>query len=253
MAEQNSRDGAGLDRRLAALADHGARVGRLGTAEQARQRGDRRRRGTRLATAACGLVLVAVVAGAYATQRGHGAPGLPAATRPVRPVASASPSAGPAPEVTPRTDPSAVPGDGVPDRQQAVWLQATTTDGYPLLTALPDGTLAVTDQGAATDGALFALVPLAPGATEYLLKTGTVTSWGEPGCAARDGAGFAVVACDAVRPEQRVTLRGRAAPYQVVVGGKALELTRAGLAAAAPGQGTPLTFIVRGRAQDPFG
>lgn len=249
MTEQRD-DEAGLGRHLAALADHGARIGRLAAAEQARRRGDRRRRNTRLATAASGLAVVAVLAGVYATQLGRGTTVVPMATDPGRPVASASITSAPA--VTPKVDPSAVPGAGVPTRDQAVWLQATTTDGYPLLTALPDGTLAATGADAATDGALFALVPLAPGGDEYVLKTGVLASWGEPGCAAHDGGRLAVVACDVSRDEQRVVLRGRAAPYEVVLGGRALKVTGAEVSAVAPGQGTPLTFIVRGRAQDPF-
>lgn len=248
MAERGE-DETGLDRHLAVLGNHGARIGRLGTAEQARRRGERRRRNGRLAAAASGLAVVAVFAGVYVTQSGDGTP-APSASAP----ASVSPSPSPSPSVvTPKVDPSAVPGTGVPTRDLAVWLQATTTGGYPVLTALPDGTLSAVGEDAAADGALFALVPVSPGAKEYLLKTGKVGAGGEPGCAARDGDRLAVVACDAGSERQRVVLNGRTAPYEVVLGGRALKLTGTGVTAVASGQGTPLTFIVRGQAEDPFG
>lgn len=249
MAERGE-DEKGLDRHLAALGEHGARIGRLGTAEQARRRGERRRRNGRLAAAASGLAVVAVLAGVYAAQRGPGTEPAPLASAPAS--ASASPSPSPS-VVTPKVDPSAVPGAGVPTRDLAVWLQATTTGGYPVLTALPDGTLSAVGEDAASDGALFALVPVSPGAKVYQLKTGKVGSGGEPGCAARDGDRLAVVACDAGSEQQRVVLNGRVAPYEVVLGGRALQLTGSAVTAVAPGEGTPLTFIVRGQAEDPFG
>ncbi|WP_230686310.1 hypothetical protein [Catellatospora vulcania] len=246
MAERGEEE---LDRHLGALVDHGSRIGRLGSAEQVRRRGERRRRNTRLAAAASGLAVVAVFAGVYATQTGHGTPDPPVATQPARASASASPS----PVVTPKVDPSAVPGDGVPEQDQGVWVQATTTGGYPLLTALPDNTLSGVGEAAATEGARFALVPLTPGGTAYALKTATAASWGEPGCAERNGSRLTIEACNAARDEQVVTLRGSAAPYELVLGGQALKVTETGVSAVAPGQGTPLTFIVRGTAQGRVG
>ncbi|MEU7827008.1 hypothetical protein [Catellatospora sp. NPDC049133] len=246
------RDETGLDRHLAVLGEHGARIGRLGTPEQARRRGERRRRNGRLAAAASSLAVVAVFAGVYATQSGSGAEPEPVASAPVS--ASPSPSPSPSPSVVvPKVDPSAVPGDGVPTQDLAVWLQATRTGGYPLLTALPDGTLAATGEEAATDGALFALVPLSPGAEQYQLKTGKAGAGGEQGCAQRDGDRLAIVACDAADERQRVVLNGRAAPFEVVLGGRALELTGSSVTAVAPGKGTPLTFIIRGQADGPVG
>ncbi|MEU8002212.1 hypothetical protein AB0B66_13700 [Catellatospora sp. NPDC049111] len=244
------RDESGLDRHLAVLGEHGARIGRLGTPEQARRRGERRRRNGRLAAAASGLAVVAVFAGVYATQSGSGTEPEPVASAPV----SASPTPSPSPSVVvPKIDPSAVPGAGVPTQDQAVWLQATTTGGYPLLTALPDGTLAATGEGAATDRALFALVPLSPGAKQYHLKTGKAWAGGEQGCAVRDGDRLAIVACDAADEQQRVVLNGRTTPYEVVLGGRALKLTGSSVTAVAAGQGTPLTFIMRGQADGPVG
>ena len=154
--------------------------------------------------------------------------------------------------VTPKIDPSAVPGAGIPNREQAVWLQATTTDGYPLLTALPGGAVGATAERDAGDGALFALTPLQPGATEYLLKTGTLATWGEPGCATLDGERVIIDACDASRSDQVVTLGGDGPPFEVVLGGRALIVTRSDVTAVEPGSGTPMTFIIRGQAQDPF-
>jgi hypothetical protein len=145
-------------------------------------------------------------------------PGSVGWVRPSRPAAGetgvvVTPGWRPSPAVTPKIDPSAVPGDGVPARDQAVWLQATTTAGYPLLTALPGGALAATEEGGATDDALFALVPISPGAREYVLKTGTLGSSGEPGCVERDGDGFALTTCD-------VSHRGRrnAHRYLLIIG-----------------------------------
>ncbi|GAA1412998.1 hypothetical protein GCM10009662_56270 [Catellatospora coxensis] len=251
MAERGE-DETGLDRHLAVLGDHGARIGWLGPPEQLRRRGERRRRNGRLAAAASGLAVVAVLAGVYATQTVPSTEPEPLASASAS--ASASPPASPSPSpsvVVPKVDPSALPG--VPTRDQAVWLQATTTGGYPLLTALSDGTLSAAAEDAATDAALFALAPVSPGAKQYQLKTGKVGSGGEPGCAVRDGDRLAITACDAASEQQRVVLNGRAAPYEVVLGGRALKLTGTGVTAVAPGQGTPLTFIVRGRAEDPFG
>ncbi|MDI1463120.1 hypothetical protein QEZ54_19255 [Catellatospora sp. KI3] len=248
MAEQHGDDETGLGRGLAALAGHGTRIGRLRPAEQVRHRGERRRRNARLGVVASGLAVAALTAGVFAWQGQPGGQGVPVATAPPQ----ASPSAVPSPSVTPRVDPSAVPGAGIPARDRAVWLQATATAGYPLLTALPDGTVSTTTMDGATDGALFALVPLSPGADEYLLKTGTIATWGEPGCAALEAARVAIVACDAARDEQRVTLGRGGPPFEVLLGGRALAVTGTGVAAVAPGQGTPLTFIVRGKAQDPF-
>ncbi|GAA2364586.1 hypothetical protein Cme02nite_32820 [Catellatospora methionotrophica] len=253
MAEQRGEDERGLDRNLAALADHGARIGRLSGAEQARHRGAQRRRNGRLAAAASGLAVVAVFAGVYVTQFGQGSPELTPATERPRPVvsASASPSASPSPVVTPKVDPSAVPGDGVPNRDQAVWLQATTTGGYPLLTVLPDRSLSAVGEQSATDDAQFALIPLTPEGEEYFLKTAQPGTSGELGCAVRDGDRFTVTACDGSRREQRVVLRGTAAPYEVVLGGQALKVTGTGVTGVALGQGTPLTFIIRGEVHDP--
>ncbi|MBV1854869.1 hypothetical protein [Catellatospora tritici] len=248
MAEQRGEDEAGLGQSLAALAEHGARIGRLSPAEQVRHRGERRRRNARLGTVAAGVAVTAVTVGVFALRGQPGGQGVPVATAPPR----SSPSAGPSPSVTPRVDPSAVPGSGVPTRDRAVWLQATATDGYPLLTALPDGTVATVTMDEATDGALFALVPISPGADEYVLKTGTVATWGEPGCAALAATSVTIVACDVARDEQRVTLGRGGPPFEVLLGGRALAVTRTGVTAVAPGQGTPLTFIVRGKAQDPF-
>jgi hypothetical protein len=154
--------------------------------------------------------------------------------------------------VTPKSDPSAVPGNGVPTREQAVWLQATTTDGYPLLTVLADGSVGAIAEHDAGEKALFALTPVRPGADQYYLKTATPAAWGEPGCAALDGDRVIVEACDARRSEQLVTLRGNAPPREVVLGGRALAVTQTGVTTVAPGGGTPLTFIVRGQAKSPF-
>ncbi|GAA1391011.1 hypothetical protein [Catellatospora chokoriensis] len=249
MAEQRGEDEALVGQHLAALADHGARIGRLAPTDQVRRRGERRRRHTRLATVAGGVAVVAVFAGVYVTQRGLGTTDVPVGTETRPPSASSTPAV----TVTPKVDPSAVGGTGVPARDQAVWLQATTTSGYPLLTALPDNVVSAVGEDAATEQALFALVPTTPGAKEYQLKTGTAGSFGEPGCVTSDGDRFTVEACDASRGEQRVVLRGQAAPYEVVVNGRALKINTGGVSAVAPGQGSPLTFIVRGQAQGTVG
>ncbi|MEU8081568.1 hypothetical protein AB0B31_39690 [Catellatospora citrea] len=247
MAEQRGEDETLVGQHLAALADHGARIGRLAPTDQVRRRGERRRRHTRLASVAGGLAVVAVFVGVFTTQGGFGTTDVPVGTETRPPSASAAPS------VTPKVDPSAVPGTGVPTRDRAVWLQATTTSGYPLLTTLPDDSISAVGEDAATEGALFALVPTAPGAKDYLLMTGVAASWGEPGCVTSDGDRFAVKACSASRDDQHVVLRRQAAPYEVVVGGRALKISAGGVSAVAPGQGTPLTFILRGQAQGTVG
>ncbi|GAB4051552.1 hypothetical protein [Catellatospora paridis] len=247
MAEQPGEDEALVGQHLAALADHGARIGRLAPTDQVRRRGERRRRHTRLATAASGLAVVAVFVGVYTTQGGLGTKDVPVGTETRPPSASAAPS------VTPKADPSAVPGTGIPAPDRAVWLQATTTSGYPLLTALPDNSISAVGEDAATEQAWFALVPTSPGAKVYLLKTGTAASWGEPGCVTADGDRFAVQACDASRDDQHVVLRGQAPRYEVVVDGRALKVSVDGVSGVALGQGSPLTFIDRGPAQGTVG
>ncbi|HET8658132.1 MAG TPA: hypothetical protein VFM55_03940 [Micromonosporaceae bacterium] len=134
-----------------------------------------------------------------------------------------------------------------------MWLQATLTAGYPLLTRLPDSVVGTTTEQDAGGGALFALVPIRPGAEEYLLKTGVLGPAGEPECVTLDGDRVVIAACDVGRQQQIVTLRGNGPPFKVLVGGRALSVTQAEVRAVAPGSGTPLTFIVRGTAQDPFG
>lgn len=247
MAEQPREDEALVEQHLAALADHGARIGRLAPTDQVRRRGERRRRHTRLASVAGGLAVVAVFAGVYTTQGGLGTTDGPVGTE-TRP-----PSTSAAPVVTPKVEPSVVPGTGIPAHDRAVWLRATTTGGYWLLTVLPDNSLSAVGEDAATEQAWFALVPTSPGAKEYLLKTGTAGSSGEPGCVTPDGDRFAVEACDASRDDQRVVLHGQAAPYEVVVDGRALKISADGVSAVAPGQGSPVTFIDRGPAQGTVG
>jgi hypothetical protein len=237
MSERHELD---LGTGLGVLAEHAVQHGRLRPAAQIRHRGARRRRNVRLAAAAAGLAMIVILGGVALSQQqyinGQGfQPGAP----------TESP-------VTPKIDPSAVPGAGIPNREQAVWVQATTTDGYPLLTALPGGAVGATAERDAGDGALFALTPLAPGADEYLLKTGILATGGEPGCATLDGSRVIIDACDASRSEQVVTLGGDGPPFEVVLGGRALIVTGSAVTAVEPGLGTPMTFIIRGQAQDPF-
>jgi hypothetical protein len=253
MSERRDLDEANLGLRLGVLAEYGAQSGRRRPAAQIRRRGDRRRRNARLAATAAGLAVIGILGGGIALiqqQNADGQGGLP----PASPGPAVSPSAttGPTSAATAQPDPSAVPGDGIPAREQAVWLRATNTPGNPLLTALPSGAVGVTAEPDAGDGALFALIPVRPGADEYLLKTGTLASWGEPGCAMLDGRRVIIGACDAGRSEQRVTLGGDGPPYEVVLGGRALSVTPDGVTAVEPGSGTRVTFIIRGRAQDPF-
>ncbi len=254
MSDRHDLDDASLGVRLSVLAEHGAQNSRLAPAAQIRRRGDRRRRNVRLAATAAALALIGTlgVGAAVMRQQSIDGQGIDQPASPTGPAVSPPPTGRPTTAVTPKTDPSAVPGNGIPNKEQAVWLQATTTDGYPLLTALPGGAVGATTENEASTGALFALTPLQPGADEYVLKTGTLADWGEPGCAILDSNRVIIGACDTSRSDQRVTLGGHGPQYEVILGGRALSVTQAGVTAVAQGQGTPMTFIIRGRAQIPF-
>lgn len=215
-----------------------------------------------VALAAGGVALATALTGCGSRPDSAGTAGTPSpvatsdpapTTAPAPSGTSASPTGtGATPTVTPKRDPSAVPGTGIPTADQAVWLQATTTRGYPLVTAESAGRVGATSEADAGDGALFALTPISRGGDEYLLKTGVLGASGVPECAARDGDRVVIDACDTRESVQRVSLDGDDAPFEVRLGGRALRVTDATVSVVAPGQGTPLTFIIRGKAQDPF-
>ncbi|MFC7241877.1 hypothetical protein ACFQO7_05230 [Catellatospora aurea] len=153
-------------------------------------------------------------------------------------MAGASASATPSPSptaVVPSRPATSPPRGGVPGRDQAILLQAVDRIEDPVLTVTASGRIGTYPGGADTgEREQFALVPLSPGATVYLLKTARLRVGGEPVCAGIEAGVLHAVACDAAAGAQKVTLVARgadasgAATFEVIVGGYRVEIGKDG-------------------------
>lgn len=225
-----------LDHRLAGLAEHGHRTGRLEPASALRARGDRRRRRRYAATGTFGVVLAAALGAGIALAQPDGttpAPVTPASV-PASPapspsavpsaVPSASPSGSPSSAPSGRTPPSSRPPSSSPPSSGGVLSGSRQLFVFVLDKGVevPESVLAVTSDGRLNvtsdygDRALLVPVPTAPGSKKYLLKTGKLRSGGEASCfQAQDNGSdpFTLVteACDASEKDQlfSITEAGR--------------------------------------------
>ncbi|MFL6114223.1 MAG: hypothetical protein ACJ786_23120 [Catenulispora sp.] len=201
-----------LEGRLAAIADHGARTGRLAPAATVRARGDRRRRRRHAATGALGVTLLGAlgVAIALGQPRGHARPeqpGLPA-------TASTSATTAPAtPSTSKGTPPSSRPsGPAVlsGDRQVHFYvLDKGTEVPESLVDVLPDGRVGIgSDFG---DRGLFVPRPTTSSGDVYQILTAKLRTGGQPLCLAVQANGskpltVVTAACDTGASDQLFVL-----------------------------------------------
>ncbi|GAA1412994.1 hypothetical protein ACFQZ4_48605 [Catellatospora coxensis] len=196
-----------------------------------------------IAGCSLGVVLLAAAAGC-ARPPGQAGAGDGQDTGAAASSAPASPSATPSPVTSPVASPAASPSrapsspaprGGVPGPDRAFLLQAVDRIEDPVLTVTASGRIGTYPGGADTgEREQFALAPLSPGATVYLLKTARLRVGGEPVCAAVASGVLQAVACDAAAGAQKVTLVARgadgsgAATFGVVVGGYQVEVSADG-------------------------
>lgn len=199
-----------------------------------------------IARCSLGVVLLAGAAGC-AQPPGQNGAGYPQDTGTIGSSASATPSptASPSAPTSPVPSPAA-PRGGVPGPDQAILLQAVDRVEDPVLTVTASGRIGTYPGGADTgEREQFALVPLSPGATTYLLKTARLRVGGEPVCAGIKAGVLHAVACDAAARAQKVTLAARgadasgAATFGLVVGGYQVEVSKDGKVSLVKAGGGP--------------
>ncbi|GAB1693971.1 hypothetical protein [Krasilnikovia sp. M28-CT-15] len=181
-----------LDRGLAALARHAGHTGRLSPAADLRARADRRRKRRYAATGALGAVAAVALGVGIAAAQPDGAGPAPAP-----PAGSASPpvsrGASPAPSgaTSPTSPTSTPPTSRQPSKQDPAVLSGKRQVFLFVLhkgEEVPESVVAVTASGRVGitadygDRALFVPVPIAPGSSDHLIKTGKLTAGGEPYC-----------------------------------------------------------------------
>ncbi len=131
-----------------------------------------------------------------------------------------------------------------------------------LLTLDEDGYLTSTQNGIGAATA-FVFTPIEPGSDRYLIKTGELAAWGEPGClhstgeGDEPGRGVAVVPCDTRDDTQLFRTAPTDVPGTLSVGTPdgAFWVSVDGILVSMSGDhptGTPLTAIDRGPYEDPF-
>lgn len=152
---------------------------------------------------------------------------------------------------------------GRPAADRAVYVEAADHPDRAVLSVGVDGGVGSRPFGAHTgEHELFSLVPLAPGATEYFLRTAVLRNAGEPICLASVDGKVRGVPCDAAAAEQTVRLAdgepsadGQPAFY-LYLGESAVHLTDADeLVVSGPESVDDVTrfvFVDGGPAEDPF-
>lgn len=189
-----------LQSRLAQLAEHGHRTGRLAAAAAVRARADRRRRRRYAGTGTLGVVVVAALgAGIAAAQprtglapaapSGLASPSVAASIASVEPSVPSGSAATP-PAAKPGSEPPGLAGPPLPEdtpsplsgeRQVFVFVLDRGQE-------LPEAVLAVTKQQRVEvtvdygERALFVPDPVAPDSDRYVIKTGKIRSGGEAFC-----------------------------------------------------------------------
>lgn len=218
-----------FDTRLAALAEHAHRTGRLDAPAAVRARADRRRRRRYAATGALGVVTAGAlgVGIAVAQPPSRSTPSPPAPVTVAAPSTTATRSA-PAPSVSP--PPPSARASSAPTSASASSSPSARASSTPAVDPfsgkrqvvlvpvvdgkrLPGSTLSVGADGRVQptgedDRSLFVPVPVAPGEKRYLLKTGAIVTGGEPECMTVRSGGSgnplvpATAACDAGNRDQ---------------------------------------------------